>query len=103
MSIGDRARATSARASGTLICEAVGRNRFIAPFLPRAGRPHRRKLAFETAQSSDCALRPWAARTLSVVTQAFNTTTSMGRLTLNVLLSFDQFEREVTGGVAERN
>jgi len=29
-------------------------------------------------------------------TQAFNTTTSMGRLTLNVLLSFDQFEREVT-------
>ena len=34
------------------------------------------------------------------VTQAFNTTTSMGRLTLNVLLSFAQFEREVTG---ERN
>jgi DNA invertase Pin-like site-specific DNA recombinase len=33
------------------------------------------------------------------VTQAFNTTTSMGRLTLNVLLSFAQFEREV---VAER-
>jgi len=30
------------------------------------------------------------------VTQAFNTTTSMGRLTLNVLLSFSQFEREVT-------
>ena len=30
------------------------------------------------------------------VTQAFNTTTSMGRLTLNVLLSFAQFEREVT-------
>ena len=29
------------------------------------------------------------------VTQQFNTTTSMGRLTLNVLLSFDQFEREV--------
>ena len=29
------------------------------------------------------------------VTQAFNTTTSMGRLTLNVLLSFAQFEREV--------
>ena len=34
------------------------------------------------------------------VTQAFNTTSSMGRLTLNVLLSFAQFEREVT---AERN
>lgn len=31
------------------------------------------------------------------VTQAFNTTGSMGRLTLNVLLSFAQFEREVTG------
>ncbi|MCB2059312.1 MAG: recombinase family protein, partial [Novosphingobium sp.] len=33
------------------------------------------------------------------VTQAFNTTNSMGRLTLNVLLSFAQFEREV---IAER-
>ena len=31
------------------------------------------------------------------VTQQFNSTTSMGRLTLNVLLSFAQFEREVTG------
>jgi site-specific DNA recombinase len=31
------------------------------------------------------------------ITQAFNTTTSMGRLTLNVLLSFAQFEREVIG------
>src|SRR6202162_491816 len=31
------------------------------------------------------------------VTQQFNTTTSMGRLTLNVLLSFAPFEREVTG------
>src|SRR6204780_2820929 len=31
------------------------------------------------------------------VTQSFTTTTSMGRLTLNVLLSFAQFEREVTG------
>jgi site-specific DNA recombinase len=31
------------------------------------------------------------------VTQSFNTTSSMGRLTLNVLLSFAQFEREVTG------
>ena len=31
------------------------------------------------------------------VTQQFNTTTSMGRLTLNVLLSFAQFERDVTG------
>ena len=31
------------------------------------------------------------------VTQQFNTTSSMGRLSLNVLLSFTQFEREVTG------
>jgi len=31
------------------------------------------------------------------VTQQFNTTTSMGRLTLNMLVSFAQFEREVTG------
>src|SRR6266508_5126551 len=31
------------------------------------------------------------------ITQQFNTTTSMGRLTLNVLLSFAQFEREVIG------
>src|SRR4029078_7458140 len=30
------------------------------------------------------------------MTQSFNTTTSMGRLTLNMLLSFAQFEREVT-------
>lgn len=39
------------------------------------------------------------ARSVSFVsvTQAFNTTTSMGRLTLNVLLSFAQFERDVTG------
>ena len=34
------------------------------------------------------------------VTQQFNTTTSMGRLTLNVLLSFAQFEREVTGSAS---
>jgi predicted site-specific integrase-resolvase len=34
------------------------------------------------------------------VTQQFNTTTSMGRLTLNVLLSFAQFEREVKGVVS---
>jgi DNA invertase Pin-like site-specific DNA recombinase len=36
------------------------------------------------------------------VTQSFNTTSSMGRLTLNVLLSFAQFEREVIGGCATR-
>jgi len=37
-----------------------------------------------------------SAVTFVSVTQSFNTTTSMGRLTLNVLLSFAQFEREVT-------
>jgi site-specific DNA recombinase len=35
--------------------------------------------------------------TFMAVTQSFNTTTSMGRLTLNILLSFAQFEREVIG------
>ena len=35
------------------------------------------------------------------VTQQFNTTSSMGRLTLNVLLSFAQFEREVTPNAFE--
>ncbi|MBF0460873.1 MAG: recombinase family protein [Magnetococcales bacterium] len=34
--------------------------------------------------------------TFASVTQAFNTTTSMGRLTLNILLSFAQFEREIS-------
>ena len=37
------------------------------------------------------------AVTFVSVTQSFNTTTSMGRLTLNILLSFAQFEREVSG------
>ena len=37
------------------------------------------------------------AVTFVAITQSFNTTTSMGRLTLNVLLSFAQFERELTG------
>src|SRR2546423_10919037 len=37
------------------------------------------------------------AATFVAVTQQFNTTTSMGRLTLNILLSFAQFEREVIG------
>src|SRR3712207_6874132 len=42
-------------------------------------------------------LFPYTTLFRSSVTQAFNTTTSMGRLTLNVLLSFAQFEREVIG------
>jgi Resolvase, N terminal domain len=43
-------------------------------------------------------VEPFDAHDVSFVsvTQEFNTTTSMGRLTLNVLLSFAQFEREVT-------
>ena len=41
------------------------------------------------------ALMPGRSR-LSAVTQQFNTTTSMGRLTLNILLSFAQFERELS-------
>jgi hypothetical protein len=40
---------------------------------------------------------PPLARARGSITQQFNTTTSMGRLTLNVLLSFAQFEREITG------
>ena len=35
--------------------------------------------------------------TPAATTQSFNTTTSMGRLTLNILLSFAQFERELSG------
>src|ERR1019366_7776076 len=42
-------------------------------------------------------LLPVHPRVCGERTQQFNTTTSMGRLTLNVLLSFTQFEREVTG------
>jgi len=38
-----------------------------------------------------------AAGARASITQHFNTTTSMGRLTLNILLSFAQFEREATG------
>jgi hypothetical protein len=45
---------------GRLAEERVGRNRFIAPFLPRAGRPHRRKLAFESGAIK--RLRPTALR-----------------------------------------
>jgi len=46
-----------------------------------------------------CKNRRGVAQGISfvAVTQQFNTTTSMGRLTLNVLLSFAQFEREIAG------
>jgi site-specific DNA recombinase len=47
-----------------------------------------------------CTLRGGVSHSVSTscwATQSFNTTTSMGRLTLNILLSFAQFEREVIG------
>ncbi|WP_366940820.1 recombinase family protein [uncultured Amaricoccus sp.] len=46
--------------------------------------------------SSSSSLKRSSRVTFVSVTQSFNTTTSMGRLTLNILLSFAQFEREVT-------
>src|SRR6201997_535667 len=59
------------------------------------------KVARRTRSLSDFAkmVELFDAHSVSFVsvTQQFNTTTSMGRLTLNVLLSFAQFEREVTG------
>ena len=48
------------------------------------------------ARCSAFASSDRAGVTFVSVTQSFNTTTSMGRLTLNILLSFAQFEREVT-------
>ena len=54
-----------------------------------------------TRALSDCAriveVLDGAGASFVSVTQSFNTTTSVGRLTLNMLLSFAQFEREVTG------
>ena len=62
------------------------------------GAPHRRDRLWVLAYPSGIRCRQDAKEVSFVsVTQAFNTTTSMGRLTLNVLLSFAQFEREVTG------
>jgi site-specific DNA recombinase len=49
-----------------------------------------------TFRSTSCANRASATCFVSV-TQSFNTTTSIGRLTLNILLSFAQFERDVIG------
>src|SRR3984893_6233980 len=66
--------------------------------------PATRRLGLPLCKDIDrtvqCVSRPTEdARGASFVsvTQQFNTTTSMGRLTLNVLLSFAQFEREVIG------
>ena len=43
----------------------------------------------------------WSYKFGGAVTQSFNTSSSMGRLTLNVLLSFAQFEREVTAVLSD--
>jgi site-specific DNA recombinase len=53
----------------------------------------------DTKSKFDILVELFDTRSVSfvAVTQQFNTTTSMGRLTLNVLLSFAQFEREVIG------
>ena len=48
------------------------------------------------ARAAESAARMGGRLSFVSVTQQFHTTTSMGRLTLNVLLSFAQFEREVT-------
>jgi site-specific DNA recombinase len=55
---------------------------------------HIRSLAGYTIDMLESSF--WKRQSFVSVTQQFNTTTSMGRLTLNVLLSFAQFEREVT-------
>jgi len=66
-----------------------------------AGSPARRRIGRLTRSLTDFAkiVEILDARDASFVsvTQQFNTTTSMGRLTLNLLLSFVQFEREVIG------
>ena len=74
----------------------------LADITAGAGRHHRRlqdrpadPLARRFCQ--DCRDPRRHKRVFVSVTQQFNTTTSMGRLTLNVLLSFAQFEREVIG------
>ena len=67
-------------------------------FLPRRLRSEIGRLPLPETQTSERRIgkaRRWLVSFVSV-TQQFNTTTSMGRLTLNVLLSFAQFEREVT-------
>ena len=53
--------------------------------------------SFQMAVWTVLPCHPMSRGTFVSVTQQFNTTTSMGRLTLNVLLSFAQFEREVIG------
>ncbi len=61
-----------------------------------ADKPKKLPCAIYICKSTEDGLDDDEASFVSV-TQSFNTTTNMGRLTLNVLLSFAQFEREVTG------
>ena len=69
----------------------------------------RKDFLFSLLFQIDLKFRPWClvykGRPLSIIFLGFqfNTTTSMGRLTLNVLLSFAQFEREVIGECAGRS
>jgi len=69
----------------------AGRNRYRGRLQGRPADPLARRFcpAGRALRRTGCVVRS--------VTQQFNTTSSMGRLTLNVLLSFAQFEREVTG------
>jgi site-specific DNA recombinase len=64
--------------------------------LPRAHPPIRPAMPGRASHEQSDAFDAHAVSFVSV-TQSFNTTTSMGRLTLNILLSFAQFEREVIG------
>ena len=82
-------------------CSGASRGRYCRD--PGIGRcPQRRSSIPCRRASSDAVIKPplWHACYPPAskgfpITQQFNTTTSMGRLTLNVLLSFAQFEREV--------
>ena len=60
-----------------------------------SGRPSRRGRSQISPRLSTSSMRTMPS--FVSVTQQFNTTTSMGRLTLNLLLSFAQFEREIAG------
>ncbi len=67
-----------------------------------SARPQKRSASLKRGLEARFAAHPvdlFDAHSVSFVsvTQSFNTTSSMGRLTLNVLLSFAQFEREVIG------
>ena len=64
--------------------------------LPRRAEGHRDAILMASFRSRASTRKNPPSVSFVSVTQAFNTSSSMGRLTLNVLLSFAQFEREVT-------